>query len=243
MVPLARSLDTVGLIGRSVDAVANVYDALTGRATDDHERPSGPPARLGVWRDAVGLAQPEIGEAVAAVLRTISSTGIEVETVDAGVSYSELRAMHQVIMLSEAAAAHSRLVRAYPADYAPGIRAFVQTGAVIPAQLYIRSLALRDHYRESLSLRWDRFDVIVLPTADTTAPTVETTGNPALQAVATMLGFPSISLPIGLDAHGLPIGIQLIAPRLDGARHLLAVSRWFQALLPQLPAPSAIAAG
>jgi Asp-tRNA(Asn)/Glu-tRNA(Gln) amidotransferase A subunit family amidase len=243
MLPLARSLDTVGLIGRSVGVVADVYDALAGGATSNSERETGSPARLGVWHDALELAQPEIREAVAAVLRTIGESGVEVGATDAGVSYTDLRAMHQIIMLSEAAAAHSRLVRMYPGDYAPGIRAFVQTGAAIPAHVFIRAIALRDQYRETLSGRWNRFDAIVLPTADTAAPTRETTGNPALQAVATMLGYPSISLPIGLDSRGLPIGIQFIAPRRDGASRLLAVSHWLEALLPQLPPPPAVAAG
>jgi mandelamide amidase len=54
-------------------------------------------------------------------------------------------------------------------------------------------------------------------------------------------GLPGISLPAGLTAEGLPVGLEL-----DGAlgkdRHLLAVAAAIERVLPRLPRPPVVQA-
>jgi indoleacetamide hydrolase len=50
-------------------------------------------------------------------------------------------------------------------------------------------------------------------------------------------GIPGISLPAGLTAEGLPVGLELDGPA-SSDRHLLAVAAAIEALLPRLPEPS-----
>ena len=53
----------------------------------------------------------------------------------------------------------------------------------------------------------------------------------------TIAGFPSLSLPIGLSATGLPVGLTFDAPfGCDGP--LLSLAMAVEALFPALPAPS-----
>ena len=41
-------------------------------------------------------------------------------------------------------------------------------------------------------------------------------------------GFPAISIPVGFDAAGMPIGMQLVAKRGNDAK-LIALARWAEA--------------
>lgn len=51
-------------------------------------------------------------------------------------------------------------------------------------------------------------------------------------------GIPGISVPIGLTAAGLPVGLELDGPA-GSDRHLLALAAAFERLLPPMPAPPA----
>jgi len=80
-------------------------------------------------------------------------------------------------------------------------------------------------------------DALLLPTATDVAPTRETTGDTSLQGPFSLVGFPSLSLPSGIQApEGLPLAIQLVAPAWQEAR-LLAVGRWCEAQLAPIGPP------
>ena len=77
-------------------------------------------------------------------------------------------------------------------------------------------------------------DLLILPTTTDTTPTVTAaTGNPlALSAENTMFanyyGLPAISVPMGRDSDGMPLGLQIVGrPGADGA--VLDLARQFQA--------------
>jgi Asp-tRNA(Asn)/Glu-tRNA(Gln) amidotransferase A subunit family amidase len=51
------------------------------------------------------------------------------------------------------------------------------------------------------------------------------TGDPAFQALWTLLHTPTLTLPTSIGPHGLPLGIQFVGRRRDDER-LLAASKW-----------------
>jgi len=77
-------------------------------------------------------------------------------------------------------------------------------------------------------------DVLLLPTIPSTVPLVEKArANPqALPAAHTMFanyfGLPAISIPCGVDGHGLPIGLQIVG-RPWGESAVLRLAREFEA--------------
>jgi aspartyl-tRNA(Asn)/glutamyl-tRNA(Gln) amidotransferase subunit A len=87
----------------------------------------------------------------------------------------------------------------------------------------VRTLIIRD-YRSA----FERFDVLVSPTSPTTAFRIgERADDPMAMYLsdvftipANLAGVPAISVPCGLDAAGLPVGLQLTAPVLEEARVL-----------------------
>ena len=89
-----------------------------------------------------------------------------------------------------------------------------------------------------------RFDVILAP-AVTISPRPWTELFPAeidgkatrtyfhwlaLAYAATNVGHPAISLPVGLDRHGMPFGLQIVGPR-GGDAKVLAVAAALETLL------------
>jgi amidase len=81
----------------------------------------------------------------------------------------------------------------------------------------------------------ESFDAIIAAPAPTAAPAgLGSTGNPGCATMATFLGIPAITIPIGLASNGLPLGMQLIGSTgADDA--LLAVAAWCEATLPAAP--------
>jgi amidase len=93
-----------------------------------------------------------------------------------------------------------------------------------------------DRHRRELSARWrqtfEHWDVVVCPVAPTTAfrhdarpfeqRKIDVDGaavgyekTPFWAAPATPCGLPVTTVPVGRDSMGLPIGMQIIGPRLE----------------------------
>ncbi len=90
----------------------------------------------------------------------------------------------------------------------------------------VRTLVSRDFQRA-----FEDFDLLVSPTTPTTAFRLgERIDDPLSMYLsdlctipANLAGIPAVSIPIGLDSQGLPIGLQLMAPILEESR-LMAVA-------------------
>jgi len=87
---------------------------------------------------------------------------------------------------------------------------------------YGQAQKVRTLVRRDFAAAYDRVDVLVSPTSPTTAFRIgERTADPMAMyysdvctIASNLAGDPSMSLPIGLDEGGLPIGFQLMAPAL-----------------------------
>ena len=235
MVPLAPSLDHVGIFARSVADAASVGEVLTGRSLTGGPLPAGPsepsqrPFRLAVPRPLLATAGPEVAGHLAAVAATLGRAGAVVEDVDLPASHEGSYDAGIVVLRAEAAAVHADSFGAHRELYRPKIRALIEAGQqVTPAE----DASARQHlrrYREEMAGLLGQVDALLSPVADTPAPEgLASTGNPALCAPATFTGFPAIALPSGLAGNGLPLAIQLVSA--DDTR-LLAVASWCEARL------------
>lgn len=99
------------------------------------------------------------------------------------------------------------------------------SAAQFSEQYYLRALRVRSLIRRDFEQAFDpngayRLDALLTPTTPTTAfPIGAVYGNSVLMQYADQLavpanhaGIPGISIPGGLDAEGLPIGIQFLGP-------------------------------
>lgn len=248
VLPLAWSLDHVGLLARSVDDCALFltacagYDPADPASVDqampviDRTLPAAPP-RIGLVREGLQVAAPDVAEHSRQVATTFASAGAEVTEVSLGEPLDLILAVHHTIMQSEAAATHWQLLEQFPGAHGPRLRAYTEVGRLIPATAYLHAQRLRRRISRSLQQALTGFDVLLLPTATHVAPGRETTGDPSLQSPFTLVGYPTMSLPSGSSsADGLPFAIQLVAPAWSEA-DLLRIARWCAAQLTEPASP------
>jgi aspartyl-tRNA(Asn)/glutamyl-tRNA(Gln) amidotransferase subunit A len=254
VVPLAWSLDHVGVFARSVADAALVLSVLAGHDPADPGSATAPPPdvaavvagppvrppRLGMIGEpflerATQEARAHLGE----VARTLEARGAHVEPVRLPPIMAALYSAVITVSRAEAGAAHADSHRRHADAYRPRIRAGVELGQCIPADIYLRAQRMRRQARRDLAPLLARYDALVMPSALGPAPDRSTTGDAAFNGPWTGLGVPTISLPTGLAVDGLPLGTQLIGGAFEEAR-LLAAACWAEAAIGFTAAPAAL---
>src|SRR5215469_14715698 len=88
---------------------------------------------------------------------------------------------------------------------------------------YVRALKVRRRIAEDFHNVWGKVDAVLTPSTpsaafalgERTADPVTMYLNDIFTVTANLAGLPGISVPAGLDAQGLPLGLQLIGKPLD----------------------------
>lgn len=235
VIPLAWTLDHLGLFTRSVEDVAYAYVALSAHQRLEMPLLSEPP-RLMLLVDFLELSEPEVAEHLLDVVRRFREAGARVDERRLPIDVHLLLAVHHIIMFSEMGTLHQQALNRYPEAYGPRLRAAVEVGELVPAVALLQARRLRRRLTGLLDAFLAQADAALLPTASGPAPSRQTTGDRRFQAVWTLLGTPAISLPSGLTRDGLPLATQVVA-RFGHDRRLLHVAAWCERVLPALPPP------
>jgi Asp-tRNA(Asn)/Glu-tRNA(Gln) amidotransferase A subunit family amidase len=243
VIPCSWSLDHVGIIARSVADAAVLLGVLAGHDPSDPGSAVQPPPdveavvagvperapRLGLVGEPLReRAAPEMQAHADGLAARLASRGAVVEPVRLPAIVTSLISAVYVVLRAEAATWHADLYRAHADEYRPKIRASIETGMCIDAALYLRAQRIRRQARRELAAILRGFDALVMPAAAGPAPDRASTGDPTFNAPWSGIGAPSITLPTGLAAEGLPLGTQLVGAPFAEAR-LLAAARWVEA--------------
>ncbi len=187
-----------------------------------------------------GNVHPEVAAAVERGVRQLEALGAVVEAVDPGFD-DPLDICTGLWFLGAATLWHG-LSPAQRAVADPDFRAEAELGARLSAievqQLVLRRGALGSQLRQFMQ----RFDLIATPAVAVPAFEARPAGHSPLDPVA-MLGWtpfsypfnlsqqPAATMPCGLTADGLPIGLQLVGAMFDDAR-VLRACRAFESVQP-----------
>ncbi len=249
---LSWSLDHVGPLTRTVQDAALVLSATAGHDPRDPASVAGPTADFSQRGDLRGLkvgvprnhyfdrVSPEVEEAVRRGIERLAQLGAELVDVEIPMT-RYIQATQWGLMVPEATAYHERSLRASADLYAPDVRILLEAGELTSAGDYLRAQRARTMMRDAWARMFDGIDVLAGPTVPMTAvesgrETVEwadgTTESVAdsyvrLSAPANITGVPALTLPVGHDHAGLPIGMQLMARAFRDAT-VLRVGRVFE---------------
>ena len=137
----------------------------------------------------------------------------------------------RLIMAVEGGAFHQDMFRTRSEEYQPLLREMLRLGLETSAADYSRALERRLRFIADMKVAAAKADVLLTPSTPTPAlADLTNTGNSMYQGPWTSCGLPAISIPSGLAASGLPLGIQLASAHFQEAR-LLAAARWCESVL------------
>ena len=245
VIPVSWCLDHVGILVRSVADAALVLQAIAGhdahdpgslsQAVGDYPtavQQAEKPPRIGVLRQFFfEQADAETQQHATQVVERLARAGATGHDVALPPSFATVLAAHRTIMRVEAAAFHADMFATQRQQYGAKLRETIEAGLVIPGVEYLRAQRLRRLFQEEVPRMFTDVDVLLTPATPAPAPRdLSTTGDPKFQSPWTYAGVPTIALPSGLSQHGMPLGIQLIAPALHEER-LLQAARWCEATL------------
>lgn len=211
----------------------NFTDALIDDVTD---------IKIGIPRDYMDEgADPQVREKVLEAAKALKKKGAIVEEFDLGLVEYAVPAYY-VIASAEASSnlerfdgvkygfrskeyegLHSMYKKTRSEGFGTEVKRRIMLGSFVLSSgyydaYYLRALRTKALIKEAFNQAFAKYDVILGPTAPTTAPKIgESLQDPIkmylgdIYTVAVNLaGLPAISLPCGLDQKGLPIGLQLI---------------------------------
>ena len=231
VVPLSHTLDTVGALTRSAEDSAWFFgsvdpswgdpEALLRRLSDlggGGMRVAVP--RCGVWSDC----QSDIGEVLGAALAELGRGGWTRSEIDGAL-------LDQAVELYRTGGIAGVECHRFLEAELPGWLEILHP--IVGRRIAAAAAHTDDEYRAALTRREEmaraagslfrNADVLALPTAMVTPPAaaemedmeryLETNGA-ALRPTCgpSILGLPAVTLPVGLDRAGMPVGLQLVAP-------------------------------
>lgn len=265
VLPLSWTLDTVGVIAKSVADAAFLTSLLIG--PDGKDLSVSVPKGFGVYplrafslrRARIGvprrhfceLLSEDVRRAFEDVVSRLESEGAAVSEVE--VPNVELMSWaRSAITHAEAAAAYGRLLKERPHDVSQDLKERLIQGLSTPAPLYVNALRSMPKLIGEFRRTVKGLDALLLPTTAVTAPridqsSVEVDGR-TLDVRAALLrnvepfnlvGAPAVSVPCGLSREELPIGVQLVGD-VHADRRLLAIAASVERLvggvrLPDVP--------
>ncbi|MFD5554359.1 amidase [Streptomyces sp. NPDC127068] len=257
------TLAQVGPMARDAADAALLLDVLSGADPRDWcaARPApggfrGPAAVEGVRGLRVAFSptlggqvavRPGVAAAVRRAVEGLAGLGAYVEEADPDLA-DPVDAFH-TLWFSGTAHLTRALSPAQVARLDPGLREARAAGAALSARDYLAATDVRAELGRRMGLFHRTYDVLVTPTLPVTAFTagVEVppgsgsrrwTGWTPFTYPFNMTTQPAATVPVGLDADGLPVGLQIVAARFADETVLRLANALFEAGVAGVPAPA-----
>ena len=244
---LSWTLDHTGPMARTVEDCAYLLQALAGHDPADPASSREPvgdyiaPLVRGVRNLRIGVPREyfcegldsEVEKAFEQALGTLRQLGASVQ--DVQIPSIKSAPAYMVILLSEAYAYHERDLREHPELFGEFLRERIQAGGLITSSEYVQAQRLRATLQADMGDVLRRVDLLVTPTSPKPAATFAAVYDPNYDAPRSntgpfnMTGLPTLALPIGFSASGLPLSMQITGRPFEEANVLRAGHTYEQA--------------
>lgn len=232
---LSFTMDKLGPMARSTEDCATILELISGHDPRDPSstqrsfeysiegrRQRDRKLKLGVIsHDYERHKAPEAKKRFDEALAVLKKLGHEVG--DAKLASAPYATSAGTIVDAEGSAAFADLIRSDKFELLvdPAQKAGLLAGLAIPAADYLRAMQVRTIAGPQALKVFDQFDVLVAPTLLHVAPPADKSLGETFNdmggngAAGNLLGWPSISAPMGMGGDDLPLGLELIGAPYD----------------------------
>jgi Asp-tRNA(Asn)/Glu-tRNA(Gln) amidotransferase A subunit family amidase len=223
------AMDQIGVFARTPEDAALIAESLCDAVA------------LPRWLDASGGLQPRLPRMAFVKTPVWNRTAFDAREAIVGLAARLGAAVHEVDMPEAAAHAwdwqrtvmEAEIATHYDAEWTRGrgqlsqsLCSQIERGRAVTAVDYQHALAQIPRINAAFEPLYAEYDVIMTPAVAGAAPRgLDSTGDPAFCTLWTFCGMPSLTLPLLRGTNGLPLGVQLVAPRFCDAQ-LLRAARW-----------------
>ena len=217
VLPLAKSLDTLGFFTHTPADMLTLWEALGHPAGRTEDFPLGAPEPM-----------PEVEAAMAAAFQNALSLlrreGAAIRSIDIAGMLVKLAEATDVVMFYEGARFHQRRFEEFGSRLAD-LADLVREGLRISVDRYDEARRYVAECKVRVAEMYKATPVILVPAATGPAPLgLSSTGDARMNAPWTAMGTPAISIPMPV-ASGLPLGLQLTADHGQDARVIRTAMR------------------
>ncbi|WP_089721596.1 amidase [Candidatus Entotheonella palauensis] len=223
----AGSLDTLGLMARSIDDISLYRDVLL-----DMEPTPLPPAsqapKIGFCRTPLwSELEPYTASLLEAAAEQLTKVGAHVQEVKLPSDFDSIVEIHRAISSFEFRRNFTYEIENHWEQISLTLRqGRIANGQACSYEQYCDARMWAEARRRQLDDIFASFDVLLTASVAGEAPVgLSSTGNPVFCALWTTMHVPAITVPLFTGPHGLPVGAQLVGRRYRD-RQLLAVAQW-----------------
>ena len=224
---LCDSLDTIGVLARTVPDAALFVAAVSGRTGLVPGKPLDRPPRIGVvhtheWKEA----QPETVAALESAAKQLGRAGAALREIVLPVRFARLVAA-QIDILNYETARSLAWEWLFRRDaISPKLAQIIVAGNECSPQRYDTALATARACRQMLPDVMEDVDVLIAPSTQGEAPAgLGATGNPIFCRIWTLLHTPCVHIPSATGPNGLPVGFQVVG-RIGADIDTLLAAHW-----------------
>ena len=233
MKPLAPSMDTVGILSKTVeDAMLLATTLWETEPIDLDDAVQAAPriafCRTPQWSKADDYAQVAMEEAVS----RLSKAGANIDEISLSPEFDQLEDAIDTLVGFEMWRTLTFEREMYPSLLSPRLKELLAMGEVRTGEGYRAALKQAVTCRALFAEMMKDYDVVLsLPATGEAPAREEGTGDPTFCKIWTVMYGPSVTVPAGQGPNGLPLGVQLAAPYGDDDRALVAAEWIHRALV------------
>ncbi len=224
---MSESLDTIGVLTRTVGDAALFMAALTGADMGAPETKPGHAPRLGItFGPTADMADDATRALLERAAAACAKAGATLVPLVLPASVNALVGAHPAVMNAESAEAMGWELAHAAEGLSEGLRERLGWGA---AQGAAGLASARDAFRAAkhgFAGAFRGLDAVLTPSAPGEAPEgLGWTGDPAFNFLWTALGVPCVTVPAAKGPKGLPLGVQVVTG-MGQDRQALAWAEW-----------------
>jgi Asp-tRNA(Asn)/Glu-tRNA(Gln) amidotransferase A subunit family amidase len=224
----AGSLDTLGLIARSVDDIALYRDVLLGSKPEPLREEPASALRIGFCRTPMwSECEPSTQSMLEKLAVDLAAKGAHVQDVTLPEDFARIPDAHRWISSFEFSRNFMWEIDNHWERISETLRnGRLKDGLSCSFEHYREAREFAQRCRVMLEIVFGDRDVLLVPVTSGEAPIgLNSTGNASFCSIWTTMHVPAMTLPLFRGPNGLPVGAQFVARR-NADRKLMAACRW-----------------